>query len=441
MFRGPNRLQFPWLPKEPRPIGWDHVDNAHSIKFGVWMPRESTRESSQKISANNRQQITYPDSKRFCYMDVGCWLDDALGGGERRRDFGIICGPHAFICEFNRSAVVPTGVVGPVQRFFDQMKIQGCGIKINQYLLADTTRAMTDTSTIWLFLGDTHLPRAGMFYSQEELAALNVIYEPPDWLAFLMAKHPETEQLQRNYFSCAESYRRSGNYYPAHGPLLGGVIDIFGQARDDLLFFLNALCNIDASVQQIINFVQVGDLIELMFGLDDQFEHGPGHPVWRNPKSSSWVYDWIVQVMIQNTPIFEALRRVNRSLSSCQYVWGNHDCYFFDDVLARALDLPPRSPYLTPMNGKVFIEHGHLFDEDTYDNRTSGNAGMDVAYFIPSARRWWETLVQKSYGQKERQCYFDGATQTFRQNNIAAYVMAHTHIYNMQFIDVPEVTA
>jgi UDP-2,3-diacylglucosamine pyrophosphatase LpxH len=442
MSSGPNRPQFPWLQEEPRPQGWDEAQKRPLVTYGIWMPRKPAEPTKvpQRNARANKQQVVSDESDSFIFLDVGCWLDNALGGGERRRNFGIICGPHAFVCEFNRSKIVPIGVVSPVQRLFDQMKIQGCGVKINQYLLMNTTRAMTDTSTIWLFLGDTHLPRAGMYYSQNELSALNVIYEPPDWLAALMAKHPETEQLQRNYYSCAEMYRRSGNYYPAHGPLLDGVIDIFGKAGDDLVFFLNALCNIDASVQKIINFIQVGDLVELMLGLDDQFEHGPDHPVWRNTKSPDWVYDWIVQVMIQNTPVFEALRRVNRCLASCQYVWGNHDCYFLDVSIAGALGLPSRQPYLQAMDNKLFVEHGHRFDEFTFDNKSSGNLKMDIAYFVPSARRWWETISSKIYGQNERQWYIDGATQTFRQNNIAAYVMAHTHTSDIQLIDVSEDT-
>ena len=438
---GLSRPTAPWLSKEPRPSGWGTEDKKPLVAYGVWMPRTTVDPSRapQRSSMANEKQVASNDSQSFIYMDVGCWCDNALGGGERRRDFGLVCGPHIFICEFDSSGIVPKNQITRGQSFFDEMAIQGCGIKINQYRYADTTRRMTDTSQLYLFLGDLHLPPVSLYHDRAEISAIGMRYDPPDWLDLLIRARPETEGLMRNYYSAAEAVRQSGHYYPAHGPMFGGNPDIFGQAEDDLVYFLTALCNIDVSIKQSLNFIQVGDMFELMLSEDYQFQPGPDGPTWKNQKSPIWVYDWALEVIIQNAPIIAAFSRLGRTgLAQCRFVWGNHDCYLSDGNIARELGLPNRLSYFTDLDGKLFCEHGHRLDEFCADDRSSliGNKLLNVSYFIPSIRQWENTL-RKSAGQKERQAYLDGATAAYQQKKIALYVMAHTHTHDLQRIVVP----
>jgi len=51
-------------------------------------------------AAPNELNTLSPDLPGFVYLDCGAWLDDAEGNGTRRRDLGLVDGPHVYLCQF-----------------------------------------------------------------------------------------------------------------------------------------------------------------------------------------------------------------------------------------------------------------------------------------------------------------------------------------------------
>jgi hypothetical protein len=76
------------------------------------------------------------ESPSFVYLDVGCWADDADGKGTKRRDFGLVCGQHVYLCEFVGRPEVPSSRVPSVRDFFEGLAIQGCGVRVISYARA-----------------------------------------------------------------------------------------------------------------------------------------------------------------------------------------------------------------------------------------------------------------------------------------------------------------
>lgn len=387
------------------------------------------------------------ESPSFVYVDDGCWADDADGTGQPRRDFVLVCGPNVYLCEFNRSGIVRESNVESVQSFFKEMSAHGCRIHVLGYLRARDTLAKSTVSdpSLFLFLGDLHLPPVSWFYTDEEVAATSAIYEPPGWLLNLPALIRQTNNKMRNYYSCAQLSREHGRVRQAHGPIAGNP-DIFKSAGADLVMFLNALIDLSPASKQLLHFIQTGDMYELWLSRDYQFRPGYFDPHWLDSESPNRVSNWALEVIIQNTPVVEAFKQLEHAgLAEVKYLWGNHDAYLGREAVTFQLDLPQHLPTFSARKGDLFCEHGHRFDRSNFDNTdygfTSGPSVSKKVYQYPILREaedFGREFTSIGHPSKQLDCHLLGATLIYLyqrydlgKNPFSIYIMGHSHKHNL----------
>jgi UDP-2,3-diacylglucosamine pyrophosphatase LpxH len=389
--------------------------------------------SREEMSAIGRQR------PGFVYIDVGCWSDNADGNGTKRRDFGMVCGPNVYLCEFTRQGVPSASSVPSVRQFIAELATYGCIVNVLGYLRARETAINTvNDPNLYLFLGDLHMPPVSWFHKTIELAMPSPAMErmPPTWFLELPAirRHLSKRDYKlMNYYSASTVARQNNSIRKAKA-------DIFEQAGDDLVTFLDAICNITTELKHKTHFVQTGDMFELWLGREYQYQSDGHNSLWLGAESPNRVADWILEVMIHNMPVIEAFRRLeNTGLQEIKYVWGNHDSYVKDDVVTSQVGLIKRDPFYTGLNGDLYIEHGHRFDTANHDGISylfKGPFWANAAFNVPVVRQL-EGPARSVTGighPKERDGYLLGATLVylhdrydFNINPFSIYVMGHTH--------------
>jgi hypothetical protein len=393
--------------------------------------------SREEMSAVARQRPS------FVYADTGCWVDNADGGGTRRRDFVLVCGPHVYLCELAQAGATARSRIASVDGLFAELAAQGVIVSVNGYLRA---RDMLDARTLrdptlYMFMGDLHLAPVSWFFSTTDLVAVTTSSErqPPRWMLNLPAMRRQGDYRMRNYYSCAQRERERGHGRSARGPISGNP-DIFQSAGRDLVRFVDGLCGLPAATRSRLHFIQTGDMLELWLGRPYQYEQGHREPAWLDDESSNRVSDWALEIAVQNTPVFEAFRRLDRAgLAEVKYLWGNHDAYLKSSDVASQVGLPRRDPSYRGLNGDLFAEHGHRFDRSNHDNTSawSGPAGANAAYYIPVLREaepLARQLTSIGHPSRMRDCYLLGATLIHlyerydqHRNPFSIYVMGHSH--------------
>ncbi len=386
----------------------------------------------------------------FVYLDCGCWADNADGKNTKRRDFGLVCGPHTYLCEFTGGKSAPKSKVPSVQNLFDDLASQGCGVKVVKYAKAKppmSDKTPTDP-TLYLFLGDTHLPPVIWFYKTYELVGVNFYADIPDWLANIHVFKRQKNYLYNNYLALAQRDQNKGNVKVASGPITGDP-DIFRLAGKDLISFLDGLCHVREDVKQKLHFIQTGDMFELWVGRKYQFKSGIYEPEWLSKESPNRVADWALEILIQNAPVFEAFRRLDGAgLAEVKYLWGNHDGYLSrrsvtDQLASSSSEYKrlKRDPMYIGLNGDLYAEHGHRFDGYNFDNtskwkgvKPQGPVLTNFAYWMPQTRKLEKLRDLISFGPSERELYLLGATLIYLfmkydrgKNPFSIYVMGHTH--------------
>jgi len=409
-------------------------------------------QAGQQICLVSRREQSTIGSGRpsFVYLDCGSWVDNADGNNTRRRDFGLVCGRNIYLCEFVRDGGTPTSRIPSVQDFFTGFGAQPhCGLRVIKYaeagfLVADAT---VNDPSLYLFLADLHLPPVTWVHDRMEVST-HVLggptYAVPAWLDRLAALRRQPDHLYRNYYSLAESNRREGRRRLARGPT-GGNPDIFGTAGSDLAIFVNALRSLNQGTKRLLHFIQLGDMLELWVGRDYQFVPGSTiRPRWADEGTSpNLAANWALETMIQNTPVFEALRTLQGAgLAEVKYVWGNHDAYTMSRRVTEQLELLSRDPVYRGLNGDILAEHGHRFDRSNFDNLEyqplfSAPAVTNLTYLVPVARRaepTARTFTSIGHPSAMLDCYLLGATLLYlnqrydqQQHPFSVYIMGHSH--------------
>jgi UDP-2,3-diacylglucosamine pyrophosphatase LpxH len=179
----------------------------------------------------------------------------------------------------------------------------------------------------------------------------------------------QTDRVMRSAYECAAFHRAMGDVPEASLPGFPNP-DISQHAGESLVYFLCALASLDQGVRSRLHFIHLGDMFELWVGRRYHLVPGPnGEPTWRYPQSRYVVADWCLEVMIQNAPVFWALKRLeDAGLAEVKYVAGNHDGYLLKPDLTTHLGLQPRDPLYRGLNGDLLAEHGHRFDSWNFDN-------------------------------------------------------------------------
>jgi UDP-2,3-diacylglucosamine pyrophosphatase LpxH len=382
------------------------------------------------------------ESSSFVYLDVGCWVDDADGKGSRHRDFGLVCGPHVYLCEYVGGATVPQTRVPAVRSFFEGLAERGAGARVVRYCRArDIDRRTAEDPGLHLLVGDLHLPPVTWFYSKTQIA-IPVERQMPEWLARAPAMRRQKTSLLRDYYGRSTYDRERGEMRQAHSPVWG-TPDIFKNAGGDLSQFLDAVGSLDDALKARIHFIHTGDMYELWVGRDYHLVSGAdGRSRWKESNSPDTVADWALEVMVRNAHVFAAfLRLADAGLAEVRYVGGNHDGYMMKEEMAAQLATARRDPLYRGLNGDLMVEHGHRFDGSNYDNvdgqkLLSGPGVTEWLYLVPGLRKLEAVGRAKDAFTKpsERDGYLLGATLFYllerfheRRKPFAIYAMGHTH--------------
>jgi len=388
----------------------------------------------------------------FVYVDVGCWVDNADGNGTRRRDFALICGAHVYLCEFVNTPLMPLTRIAAVRNFFASLSERGCGARVLQHALARDLNKKTSTDpNLYLLLGDLHMPPATWFYSRSDIA-FPPPHELPDWLAKAPAMARQPDYLLHGYYDRAATDRENNQVPEAHDPNYQSNPDIFAQAGTDLVRFLAALAQLSQEVKQRLHFIQTGDMFELWVGRDYQFIPGKnGAPTWIDVSAPNRVADWALEILVQNTPVFAMLRRLELAgLAEVKYLGGNHDGYLTRPELTSQLGLPRRDLIYRGLSGDLLVEHGHRFDGWNFDkvkgqHLVSGPGLTKWLLYDPDIRNL-EPLggyISVFNNPGTRDVYLLGATLAYlferfhaQQKPFSIYAMGHTHAQMMLRFDV-----
>jgi hypothetical protein len=264
----------------------------------------------------------------------------------------------------------------------------------------------------------------------------------PAWLEGAPAMAGQPDGRLRDAYQCAAFHRAMGEV-PKVKRLDGQNPDVSGQAGETLVRFLDALSSLDKEVRAKLHFVHLGDMFELWIGRGYHLVPGPdGEPTWRYPQSVDVVADWCLEVMIQNTPVFSALRRLEGAgLAEVKYLAGNHDGYLLKPEVPTHLGLRARDPFYRGLNGDLLAEHGHRFDGCNFDNVDGKDffSGPHVSGLLmdyPFLRKLEEPLgtLRGLRSVQQRDAHLLGATLLYldeltelEQKPFSIYAMGHSH--------------
>jgi hypothetical protein len=427
---------------------------------GAWNCSELANKYSTACHfAPEELNVVHPGASGFVYLDCGAWADDANGKGTKRRNFGLVCGPHVYLCEFKggEGPGADTPSVPSVRRLFEEMGENGCAFEVINYVDASAvakkgvdiqlaSRTYTNPA-LYLIMPDLHLPPASWFLKPDDHLPGPPAFIPlggtprvPVWLGKTPAFNsaPSEGPDWPYWYEQIENYRMYGDYNSRRHPA-----DISKTAGDDLSTFLNGLCKLSPATKKLLHFFQLGDMFELWLSRPYQFKPGAGAPEWKDgSKSVMRVAGWALEVMIQNARVLESLRALESAgLVEVAYVFGNHDAYLKDAELNNQLGLYQRWSTLAGLDSDLFIEHGHRFDPHNYDNVSLGLlAGPVISnlVFLSPGLRGLEDDAQKdfsalTFSPENRICYLQGASLVYLwkrrsgEKPFSIYVMGHTH--------------
>ena len=402
------------------------------------------------LVAPDDMNIVAPHRPGFAYLDCGAWVDNADGNHTPRRNFGLVCGPHVYLCEFlgNRQGHPPNCSVPSVNRLFSDLAANGCRVGVQEYVNAGKANEIKLNHTtrsdpnLYLVVPDFHMPPATWFYSNADVSVNSARFDLPDWLESMPIYRKYIDKgnyYYQNLYCAAQLARKYDRHWDRvkAGPSLGD--DIFRTAGQDLVTFLHALSHVSDETKELLHFIQLGDMFELWLGRDYQYDAGKVDPNWDNQESIDVVSAWALEVMIQNKEVFEALRQIeNAGLAEVKYLWGNHDAYVRDAAVTRTLGIVKRDPVYTALGGDLFIEHGHRFDRSNYDNVSGAFAGYhmaNLAYFMPVIRRAEPIGRAKDRFSHPTEVdgYLLGASLIYlsqknrKEKPFGIYLMGHTH--------------
>jgi len=326
-----------------------------------------------------------PGLDQFLYLDVGFW------GGRTNRDFGLVCGPHAWLCSFGAGGGTPTPETLHEQHLCNFHRVMG-----NFTVKAYATVKLHDDDwsglalKIYVLLPDMHMwadpvelsKNRRKFFNPSETAALEkavaegkLTFSGPDGSYRLPDLPPwETET----------SNEREGRWYKAGGwaakkeQHLADVSKLqreeqgpqaFGStAGRDLVLFLNALAKARADGYEI-QVVQTGDLLDLWAPVHNMIDENPFDDTrWLSftPTARKRLPLWLDLIYNNrhNQAALHALEKVN-----CFHVYGNHDVY-----LAFSPE-DGKSDFMNRLRGSfgyfcenlLWVEHGHRFQPSNED--------------------------------------------------------------------------
>ena len=96
--------------------------------------------------------VLRPGSDTFVYMDVGFW-------GGHRRDFGLVCGPHVWLCQFGQQRGAPAPINStdaPSNALWSFYQFMG-NFGVANYAVSSHVEQAADSTQIRLILPDMRM--------------------------------------------------------------------------------------------------------------------------------------------------------------------------------------------------------------------------------------------------------------------------------------------
>lgn len=379
----------------------------------------------------NRGEGASKQAPGFLYLDCGRWGGDAGGKFPKQRNFGLVWGRWAALCDFvtegadlpprlDQEATKPNPQFAPVNSLLAALTKAGeCAVRVLKADYADPSPLAPepDWNRINIFLPDLHLPLVtslpDLLDAAEVAAALG---RPP---------------RRRSDGPAVGRYQYGGGGGDALSPealrwfqrYLEG--DIFQHAADDLVRFVELL--VAARDTLPIRLVQVGDMYDLWIGLDRYFmsERSDAVILVSDPdpagvSASAFVDHWVERTRTNHTGLFHAIKGLCSSPVEAVWLNGNHDCYL---EAYTPPSLTARRRFVC--DGGLFAEHGHRGDSSNRDGAIMGQFITNEVFEFPFLRKM----------DPNRRLAFVGVAahlaldllSTTTDQGVCVYVMGHTH--------------
>ena len=382
-----------------------------------------------------------PGHDTYVYLDVGFW------GGATKRTFGLVCGPHVWLCNYGQggSAPEPTDLSSN-ELFHFQKQMGNFGVVKHATVPLDKSDSSNVSQRIYLILPDMHMwpnpeelrKRRKEFFDEEELKELdtgikngNLIRnndgsldvpiekgESTDDHAARLVATPGGVAMKENAFSDTRKMREEEERHA------------FGSAAgSDLVSLLNAVerARNNADSPFDVSLHHVGDLLEMWAPYHTWVGSKPfkyrkeslklsDTAIQRVPKWIDMVYNYV-----HNKAALDALQN-----TACRQLYGNHDVYLaFDEwklTNIKTMDRLRDSPAFFSEN-LLWVEHGHRFDPS---NRDGYWMWIDIDHppgpIVNTAVNYYPEL--RDFGDK----YDNSDTNLYKKNVPYAtiwYLLAH----------------
>lgn len=302
-----------------------------------------------------------PGQDTYVYMDVGFW------GGSSKRFFGLVCGPHVWLCNFGRRGGAPEPT-DPAAQQLSKFEKQMGNFMVVQHATVPLDHPDSGSQIIYLILPDMHMwpdpevvkKRRKEFFDQDELKAL----------------HGDTKDDAHSVAAMKEAALSD----PAKMKREEEEHAFGSMAGTDLERLLGALERArDKGFK--VTLVHVGDLLE-MWSPNHTWAGARPFKVVLAPLNESEqklllkltdtakqrIPRWL-EMIYNYDHNWAALRALDNA--SCVQIYGNHDVYLaFNDwnlTKISTMDALRDSRGFFSDNNLLWIEHGHRFDTSNRD--------------------------------------------------------------------------
>lgn len=354
-----------------------------------------------------------PGHDEYVYLDVGFW------GGAAKRTFGLVCGPHVWLCNYGQRGGAPDPTDLPSSELYNFQREIG-NFRVIQHATVAHDNSDAVERRIYMILPDMHMwpnpellrNRRKEFFDAKELENLNdgiksgKLIRNKDGLLDMPAKEGESFQdhadrmatwpegraaMKENAFS---DIRKMSEEEQNHA--FGSV------AGADLVELLSALerARHNADAPYDVTLIHVGDLLEMWSPYHTWVGSKPFvYEIERlklSDTANERVPKWIDMIYnyVHNKPALQALQNAR-----CQQIYGNHDVYLGFDTWKRTnigtMDRLRASRGFFSEN-LLWIEHGHRFDPSNRDGNWAwidlssppGPLANTAANYYPEFRDW-----------------------------------------------------
>jgi len=409
------------------------------------------------IDCNDSDFISSQRSS-FVYLDVGVWSEY-----DGQFNFGLINGPDVYLMEFLPNVTspnTPSSKKEPVNNFFDDIKKGGNSFRMISYAKAQNLHdEPQEDQEIYLFLPDYHLSPITWFYKNNSKSNSKIKQSvsndnwPLNSPAFRNLKS-RSEDLEP--FLQLKSLDDSAKTRKKHKS------DIFGNAGNSLVLFLNSLVNASSITKKHLHIIHIGDMFELWMSRPYQFRISSksDRPLFI-PGGESKVQLWLLESMLMNLDVMNAHKMIEDedkrgNIAEIKYIWGNHDAYLMYNTITSDCGIPPRIRSFDSRNNAIHAEHGHKFDTFNHDYIEQIFGGKkdpwgiqltNLTFKFPGIRKLeakGRKLVKAlSHGPEFRDIFVLGSSiihlnQIINQKNIpfGIFVMGHTHIRDLAIVNI-----